>query len=441
MVNKKNNPRILIFSQTFNDFSGGGITLSNLFEGYPKDKISVLSYPFMLFNVSFKLCDNYYQIGREEYYWSFPLSLIKKNYDSGIFKTEKKEPVSKREKIRLRRRLSSGLLTPFLRWTGLFYCVSRIEISDRLKKWLSDNNPQILYLQISNRESIIFSRKLIEYLKIPTILHMMDDWPTTISRRGLFKKYWQKRINNEFIILLEKIDLYLSISDAMSDEYLQRYGKIFRAFHNPINPERFCVEASPSAYGNNRFRILYVGRIGMANQNSLISFANFISRYDSIDGLAIEFHIYTKDVNTRYAKTLKGMKGICVNEAINHSEIPRLLKSHDLLLLPLDFSESGLRFSRFSMPTKASEYMMSGTPILVYAPEETAISQFCRKNECAHCVNSTDEEELAESLDLISQNRKYREQLAHNAMNYAKELFDVRVVRKEFQKLLIKLNS
>jgi len=74
----KSYPRVLIFSQTFNKISGGGITLTNLFFGYPRENIAVLTYPFMLLHASFESCINYYQLGREEYFWSFPLNYIKK---------------------------------------------------------------------------------------------------------------------------------------------------------------------------------------------------------------------------------------------------------------------------------------------------------------------------------------------------------------------------
>jgi hypothetical protein len=34
-------PKVLIFGQPFNNKHGGGITLSNLFSGWDKDKIAV----------------------------------------------------------------------------------------------------------------------------------------------------------------------------------------------------------------------------------------------------------------------------------------------------------------------------------------------------------------------------------------------------------------
>jgi glycosyltransferase involved in cell wall biosynthesis len=305
-------------------------------------------------------------------------------------------------------------------------------MSGRLKKYLSDFSPQIVYLQISNYESIKFSIELIDYLQIPSVLHMMDDWPSTISSRGLLKKYWHRIIDREFRLLLDKTNLHLSISDAMSDEFLMRYGKRFMPFHNSIELERFNVSKKAENSEVNRLRILYVGRIGKANRSSLLSFAKGISAC-TFPGFSVEFHIYTKDYNSTDAHKISRLNKVRIFQAVEHNDIPALLVSHDILLLPLDFTDSGLKFSRLSMPTKAIEYMASGTPILVYAPTETAIYRFCDRNECAHCLTSQGHQELSSSLDKIFTDSEYRDKLTSNAKQISFQLFDAVKVRHEFR--------
>ena len=216
-----NNIKVLIYGQPFNNNSGGGITLSNLFKGWPKENIAVVSTPFMLQTVSYDICDNYYQIGIDEYHWKFPFSLYKETFTSG--KIVKRESKSNGYVIKvkggLRQLISMKLLNPFINWSGLSHYISYIKISPELRKWISGFKPDILYIQISNREGILFVKDLIEYLKIPSVIHMMDDWPSTISTTGPLKNYWNKKIDRELKQLLDKIDLHLSISDAMSEEY------------------------------------------------------------------------------------------------------------------------------------------------------------------------------------------------------------------------------
>jgi len=431
-------PKILIFSQTFNEVSGGGITLTNIFTGYPKEKLAVLTYPFMLANVSFETCDNYYRIGRDEYRWHYPLYLFKKTYDSGLIRAKSGSPQVDKASLTFRNRLSSSILTPLLRWTGFSHCVSEIVLSEKLIAWLKDYNPDILYLQISNRESRLFSLRLIEFLEIPVIIHMMDDWPSTISSVGPKKSHWKKKIDSEFSALLDRVDLCLSISEAMSEEYLKRYGRKFIPFHNPINPERFNNVRPSLKTDPKHFQILYLGRIGTANQSSLLKFARFISEFRH-DDLNIHLDIYTKDTENQYVRKIERLRQVRVRQAIGHDEVPILMQEYDLLLLPLDFTESGLRFSRLSMPTKATEYMISGVPMLVFAPSNTAISRFCAAHACGHCISSENFNEIAEGLSQIIDDSHYRQALAERAVVLARQLFDAENVRNEFKDLLINL--
>lgn len=429
-------PKVLIIGQTFNDFSGGGITLSSLFKDWPKERLANLSYPFMIHNSTTKICDTYYQIGKEEISWRFPFYLFKQKFESGRLRVPSHHKISViKESRSMRHYISSNILTPLMRWTGMVHFVSSINLSGSLKDFLSDFSPQIVYLQISNYESIRFSIDLIDYLQIPSVLHMMDDWPSTLSSSGLFKKYWHKVIDREFRVLLGKTDLPLSISDAMSEEYLTRYGRRFIPFHNSIESERFNLPPKGRNTKSNTIRILYVGRMGTANCSSLLSFAKGISDYD-FPGYVVEFDIYTKDYDCSDAQKIRRFGKVKIFEAVEHADIPALLVSYDVLLLPLDFTEAGLKFSKFSMPTKAIEYMASGTPILVYAPSETAISRFCKRNECAYCIVSPDPIVLANSLANFFTNPEYGKKLAFNAKRISRQFYDSVKVRQEFRSTL-----
>ncbi len=77
-------PRVLIFGQPFNNFTGGGITLTNLFKGWPKDKIAVTYLGHGLQSVTTDVCDIYYQLGKDEHKWKFPFNLIQRKFPSGL---------------------------------------------------------------------------------------------------------------------------------------------------------------------------------------------------------------------------------------------------------------------------------------------------------------------------------------------------------------------
>ena len=98
----------------------------------------------------------------------------------------------------LRTTLVDQFFYPSISWLGLVYFASRGNLSSDFKSWLAEFKPDVLYLQVSTRQSVSFAQQLYDYLKIPAVIHMMDDWPSTIGQKGLFKNYYRRKIDKEF---------------------------------------------------------------------------------------------------------------------------------------------------------------------------------------------------------------------------------------------------
>ena len=439
-------PRILIFGPPFNSFTGGGITLSNLFKGWPKDKIAVTSTGHVLFKLSTDVCNTYYLLGNAEQRWRFPFNLLQRSFPSGLMIFEKEEKSITqtlvkpgRHKFNVRRIVVDRIFYPIIHWLGLFHSLSEIQLSENLQLWLSEYKPDILYLQVSSREDILFSLKLCDYLSIPSVIHMMDDWPSTISKDGLFVSYWDTKIDKELRQLLDRMDLYLSISGAMTAEYKKRYNKQFLSFHNPIETEawdKYCK--TDFKFQEDHVRILYSGRIGVGITESLIEIAHVLDTINNTWG-KVKLYIQSPSSDIEVRKRLQKFDSIVLNPIVEYSQLPLIFCHADILVIANDFDRNGIDFLRYSMPTKVSEYMVSGTPVLVYAPPETAVSKFFEENECGCCVCEQSPEKLNNALNLMISDIEYRMKLSHKAVSLAKDLFDAKKVKSEFQQLLINL--
>jgi len=434
--------KVLIFGQPFNNYSGGGITLTNLFKGWPKDKIAVTYMGHGLYNVTTDVCDTYYQLGKEEHKWIFPLNLFQKTFPSGLksFTKSGESQVSPRQKG-FRDKIVNRFFYPLLNWLGVFHCASSISLSQQFMKWLSEFKPEVLYLQVSSRETLLFACQLIDYLKIPSVNHVMDDWPSTINNKGLFRNYWFRKIDTELKQFLDKVDLNLSISDAMSDEYKNRYNKKFIPFHNPVESELWIPHIKKSSDLNKKhITILYSGRIGVGITEALTEVASAIDSL-KIEGVNIKLHIQTFTKEPGILNKLQKYNCIAINPFADYEQLPKIFSEADILLLANDFSAKGLAYLKFSMPTKASEYMISGTPVLLYAPKQTAISKFFMQNDCGCCVTERSAVAIIKALDLLINNEDYRRKISQNAVTLATEKFDQEKVRKEFQGFLMNISQ
>lgn len=431
-------PKVLIFGQPFNSYSGGGITLTNLFKGWPKDRIAVTYIGHGLFNATADVCDNYYQLGIEEHRWIFPFNLFQRKFPSGPkIISEKAEVPINFIQTGIRYRLVNRVFYPLLHWTGIFHIASKIAVSKRLKIWLSEFDPDLIYLQVTTREEVNFAKELVNYLNKPSVIHIMDDWPSTISKMGPFKKHWARKIDKEFRALLDDVTLYLSISDAMSAEYKTRYNKDFIAYHNPIETDVWApYRKTKFVLNKDHIIILYTGRIGLGITDSLFEFAEAIQTICN-DGLNIKLHIQTPTKNPQFINQFQRLNSVIINPFAQLEDLPKIYSEADILLLANDFSVQGVDYLRLSMPTKASEYMISGTPVLVYSAEETAVSKFFSKNNCGYCIIKQGPEEIIKAILYMINHENYRKEISKNAFKLAEEKFSASKVRKEFQNLLI----
>ena len=118
------------------------------------------------------------------------------------------------------------------------------------------------------------------------------------------------------------------------------------------------------------------------------------------------------------------------------NEMPELIASYDLLILPLDFDRDGIRFTRFSIPTKLSEYMISGVPILIYADNKTALARYALNAGCAYVVTNNDSETLKSAIRELFLNSSLRKQLAEKAKKVVLQNDNAEIVKENFRKCL-----
>jgi glycosyltransferase involved in cell wall biosynthesis len=430
-------PKVLIVGQPFNNNTGGGITLSNLFNGWDRDKLAVACSGYLLLdNIDTEVCNTYYQLGYKEHKWSFPFNFLQRKYFSGLVKFDKKRIQDLTiPKSRLRVKIIMNFIYPLLDYLGLTHFIKKTSLSEDFCSWLKDYNPDIVYVQPSSRDAILFYLSLESYLKKPLIFHIMDDWPSTINENGLFKKYWQNKIDLELRQLLDRASLLMSISDEMAREYKDRYKKDFITFHNPIDIE-FWKKHQRTSYGlNENPTILYAGRIGLGIDTSLELIAKAIQMVSEDLKINLKFILQVKE------KPLWIDKYQCVDykKFSPYSDLPRIFSESDFLLLPYDFSPKSIKYIKYSMPTKAPEYMMSGTPIIIFAPEETAIVKYANEFILAKIITRNEVSEVYNGIKQLIENKELRQRIAENAKIIAERNHNSIDVTNRFKKVICSL--
>lgn len=435
-----NFPRVLIISQPFNNDTGGGITLSNLFAGYEKDKLAVICSAYMLqSNIDTSICDTYYQLGTEEQTWMFPFNLVKRKYTSGVIKFKASQRIQNLsiEKSKFRVKMILEYFMPFLHYSGLIHVSKKLKLSDRLKTFLDDFNPDVIYVQAEDRERIAFCLELYDYVQKPMVFHMMDDWPEVISEKGFMKKFWTRKIDTELRELLNKSSEWMSICDEMSVEYKQRYGIDFIPFHNPVDLNFWKPYQKNSYELTDSPSVLYAGRIGLGIDSSLELIARAIEQVNK------ELNIKARFVLQTEAKPEWAKKYNCVQHQafVPYSELPKVFSGADFLILPYDFSSESIKYIKFSMPTKASEFMISGTPVVIFAPAETAVVKYAQHYNWAKVITENNQKAISEVFKKLMLDKNERESIARNAINVAEQNHSSALITKKFREVIVSVDE
>ena len=420
-------PRVLVVtSNNFNLVTGGGITLTNLFRGWPNDRIANLHEDRTPEDSS--VCQKFYRLSEDEIQWRWPFSLARRWY--GRFKEDDPptaqgglqvmEPSSRRWLGMIKRGMGEGV--------PKYAC-----LTNPLMAWVQDFQPTLLYAFLGSLEQIHLTRLLAERLRTPLVIHMMDDWPAVLYQSGWLAPFVGPVVQRALRQVLEQAAARLAICEPMCREYEMRYGYKFLAFQNALDTERWLPFSKTEWKAGRPFLLRYVGSIVPDGQReSLRDIARAVVNLFA-EGVAIQLRIHAPRHESSYLHACDFPEDVVrIEGPPDPDSIASLLAGADLLVLPYNFDARSARYIRLSLPTKAPAYMMSGTPILVYAPGDVATAEYATCEAWGYVVSSPGQTGLMASLRVLLQNEALREQLGRRARLVAQTNHDAAKVRAAF---------
>ena len=114
-----------------------------------------------------------------------------------------------------------------------------------------------------------------------------------------------------------------------------------------------------------------------------------------------------------------------------YEDLPALLSSSDVLLVPLDKDKSHL-----SVPSKLYNYMAAGRPILGLADPSSEVAGLIESTGCGIRVDPDDPQAIADALLKLKNAPTQAQGYADNGRKYAEETFSKNVVLKRYEELI-----
>jgi glycosyltransferase involved in cell wall biosynthesis len=262
---------------------------------------------------------------------------------------------------------------------------------------------------------------------IPFLSYLFDDpvyqWPPGVYRR--LAHFWER-------IWMPRSAVVIAPNETLVEDIVLRSPKIEPAIvRNPVSAEAFVKVSEPATRAHSGPRhIVYTGTVYHAQADAL---RNVVKVLESLNG-RYQLHVYTSQPQS--ALDAHGVVGPHVHrhDHLELSDVYRIQREADVLLLPLAFQSTIQEVIRSSAPGKMAEYLASGRPVLVHAPAGSFVCNFFTRRKCGMVVDRLDPELLRERL-LALEDCGTRATFGGNARDAAEE-FHVERARASFWMLV-----
>jgi glycosyltransferase involved in cell wall biosynthesis len=282
-------------------------------------------------------------------------------------------------------------------------------------KHIRQYKPDLLFIPFPEVNFFIPCYQVAMKTKIPYYVHMHDLWEENF-KDGHWKKkaaqQWEERI-------LRNAKRVFCMTDVQMEFYKQKYGltNLYLLPHSVTDDTLKKANTTLVQPTQEKKTILFVGTLSdMMNMDALKVYAK-AGNYLPED---VEM-LFCTSAPKEYLDSLGISNKRMKVQFVSRAEAQRLQSASHVLLAPLSHKNGAMDEVRTVFSTKLLEYMVSGRPILVFAPADSYHSRNAREGDWAYVVDKDDPEKLAEGIiDLLS-NESLCKTLVANANEAAKQ--------------------
>ena len=324
---------------------------------------------------------NFYNVTDRDALYSF----VKRMKKDGVVKAVQTTPVNKPNQKKVRKTPLKMLFREFVWKYGCWN-------NKYLDKWLKDTNPAaILVVAGDNAFTLDFARKVARKRNIPIILYSTEEYPfknyNYVTRKAsLFYALWRAKLKKAY----KRIEKYIK-AGVFNTEALVKLYKSEYSYPCYVVYQSSDINEADNYKTREPITISYLGNLGLNRHKALIRIAEVLGEIDS----NIKLDIYGK-ADDFVIEELKQCPSIRFKGFVGYEEVIDIIHNSTLLIHAEYRDEFYTRDLKYAFSTKITDSVCSGTPFLIYAPDELVETQFLRENDCAFVVS--EKTELKSSL-------------------------------------------
>jgi len=390
--------------------SGAPLMAYNLLRYFPRDSFAILTSHAGLNN---RIAANGPKLNAKYFFFDTPGLAAQPLQENRFF-------------LRLKRFASRHpWLRDILHFLSVFYLPYNIVIRGR--KIIQDEHIEHLFAYSDYGPALLAVYLLHRLTKKPFSLHFYDLYygNNLLWFFGAIARYLEPR-------LFRRAAHISATCESLAGHYQAEYGREVSVIRNAI-PIDSCDRPQPPESHAQPYKIVYTGTIVWAQAGAI---RNLVKAANSISDYKVIVYLYTPHED-RFLES----RGFCQSETLVFAhglprEMPAIQKSADILFTGLSFETAHPLLINTSSPGKTCEYMISGRPILLHAPQESYIARYAQRHGFACVVDRNDVESLKRAIERLISDGEYRKQLVSNAWTTALANHNAEEVSATFQRCL-----
>jgi hypothetical protein len=376
-------PRVLVVARDpFNTESHTGITLSNLFRGWPNERLMGIHWgqsikpDLSIFSNQLRLppkglCKALLRVKRSIF--------SEKNLNSDIVAANKFREIG-----------AQSLYRCWIQATnvGLNHWAFAWSIPREVRNAIKIFQPQLLYAVLIP-EQIIFDviDKRPDYTNL--MVHIFDDW-ISVPQSMPFGELYYSRIQKKLISTFSDANVRIAIGEEMSRTYEIRYGQSFSWIQNAPDENFWMNFKNKGSKHETRFIFRSIGSIYPGgNIEAIERFARVLEEIGDMKLRPILEMYVPKQSEQAIKKRMSCFSRVFIYPLpIQDEDVARIYQSSDAVLLAYNGNQYALKWLGLSMPTKLPICLLTSTPIFVFAPGNAAITKFIISRQCGYVSES-----------------------------------------------------
>lgn len=408
---------LIISNDCVSKQTSNGRTLVNFIFGWPKAMVAQFcihfSYP------DFSTCSNFFCVSDKDAFDSlWKRDVRTKQINTNMLKGSPKHSIS---------RNSVSMLCRDIIWRIGFWKTKK------LKNWLKEFSPKVILLQAGDCPFMYkIARDWSKKTQASLVIYNSEGYCFKdfdyFNSRGLshylyFVFHHLLKYEISKTLKIAKKSIY--ICDALKEDYDAEFHQPSKTIYTATNVQFKANIPSKS------FRVCYLGNLGVGRHKSLIDIAESLQKISK--NLVLE--VYGNIPNDEVKKDFEQCQGIRYNGFVSYEKVIELMHNSDLLVHCESFDEFYRKDSKYAFSTKIADSLACGTPFLLYAPKEFAISKYLNENKAAFVVS--EKAELISILNQIKNDFSFRTQYINSAISLVKRNHDHNQNALEFQKIIL----